>query len=80
MPLDRHTLNSNTMNNIKKITGFVLVGLIIITTIIAILGIWDVIVFEQALEKLLKSLLVIFIASAVVLFITTVLIKEENKN
>jgi hypothetical protein len=65
------------MNNVRKLTGFVLVGLIVITTLIAILGIWDVIELEEAVRKLLLSLLIIFISSAVVLFITTVLIKDE---
>lgn len=67
------------MNSFRKITGFVLVGLILIFTIVAILGIWDVIDLEQVMMKVLTSLLVVFVASAVVLFVTTVLIREENK-
>jgi len=66
------------MGNIKKITGFVLIGLILVTTLVAILAIWEVIDYKKVLEKLLGSLLVIFISSAVVLFITTVLIKEDQ--
>ena len=67
------------MNNVRKITGFVLVGLILVFTIVAILGIWGVIDLEEVMMKVLSSLLVVFVASAVVLFVTTVLIKEENK-
>jgi hypothetical protein len=67
------------MNNVRKITGFVLVGLILIFTIVAILGIWGVIDLEEVMTKVLSSLLVVFVASAVVLFITTVLIKDEVK-
>jgi hypothetical protein len=65
------------MNNVRKITGYVLVGLILIFTIVATLGIWNVIDLEEVLTKVLSSLLVIFVASAVVLFITTVLIKDD---
>ncbi len=67
------------MNNVRKITGFILVGLIVVLTVVAILGIWGVVDLEQVLTRVLTSLLVVFIASAVVLFITTVLIKEEQK-
>lgn len=70
----------STMNNIRKITGFVLVGLILIFTLVAVLGIWEVIDLQEVMVKVLSSLLVVFIASAVVLFITTVLIKDESKN
>jgi len=67
------------MYSVRKITGYILVGLIIVFTMVAILGIWDVINLEEILTKVLSSLLVIFVASAVVLFVTTVLIKEEQK-
>jgi hypothetical protein len=68
------------MNNIRKITGYVLIGLVIATTLIAVLGIWDLIEFEDAVRNLLLSLLVIFIASAVVLFITSVLIRDDKNS
>ena len=67
------------MNNIRKITGFILVGLILVFTTVAILGIWEIINLQEVMAKVLSSLLVVFVASAVVLFITTVLIREEAK-
>ena len=67
------------MNNVRKITGFILVGLILIFTTVAILGIWEIINLQEVMTKVLSSLLVVFVASAVVLFITTVLIREESK-
>jgi hypothetical protein len=66
------------MNNIKKVAGYILVVIILVITFVAILAIWDVIDYKKVIEKLLGSLLVIFISSAVVLFITTVLIREEQ--
>lgn len=67
------------MNNIRRASGYVLVGLILVFTMVAILGIWGFIDLQEILIKVLQSLLVVFIASAVVLFITTVLIKDDSK-
>ena len=67
------------MENLKKITGYFLVGLIILFTIIGILGIWDVIDLEDVIYKILMSLLIVFISSAVILFITSVLLNVEQK-
>ncbi|MBN1115866.1 MAG: hypothetical protein JXA77_01580 [Bacteroidales bacterium] len=66
------------MSQVRKIAGFILIGLILVFTGVAILGIWGIIDLEDVLLKVLQSLLVVFVASAVVLFITTVLIKDEN--
>lgn len=66
------------MKNVRIITGYILVGLIVIFTVIAILGIWNIINFEDVVNNALKSFLVVFVASAVVLFITTVLIKDDE--
>jgi uncharacterized membrane protein YccC len=66
------------MYSTRKITGFILVSLILVFTLVSILGIWGVIDLEDIMTKVLSSLLVVFVASAVVLFITTVLIKEDQ--
>ena len=66
------------MNNARKIAGFTLIGIIVIFTFFAILGIWEVIDIQKVAEKSLKSLLLVFVSSAVVLFITSVLIKDDN--
>lgn len=67
------------MNNIRKITGYVLVGLILVFTLVALLGIWEIIDLREVMTKVWSSLLVVFVASAVVLFVTTVLLKDEDK-
>lgn len=67
------------MNNVRKITGIVLVALILIFTSVAILGIWEIIDLQEVLSKVLSSMLIVFVAAAVILFITTVLIKEDPK-
>jgi len=68
------------MLTVKKIVSYLLIFLVLVFTVIAILGIWEVIDLDYVLRKIMSSLIVIFAASAVVLFIFAVLIKEpDNK-
>ena len=68
------------MSNIKKAVSYVLIAIVLIFTVIAILGIWNIIDLEQVMIKVLYSLLVVFAASAVILFIFSVLIKDDTQN
>jgi len=61
----------------KKITSYVLAALVVIVTIIAVLAIWDIVLLEDVMRKILTSLLVIFASSVVTLFIFNVVIKEN---
>ena len=61
---------------LKKIVTWFLIILVLVFTIIAILGIWNVIDVDDVIRKILSSLLVIFAASAVILFIVAVIGKE----
>jgi hypothetical protein len=65
-------------NSVKKIISYLLIGLIIIFTVIALLGIWDIISLEEIVRKTFMSLMIVFAASAVILFIFSVLIKDNN--
>ena len=67
------------MLTVKKIVSYLLIFLVLVFTIIAILGIWEVIDLDYVLRKIMSSLIVIFAASAVVLFIFAVLIKDPEK-
>ncbi len=69
------------MITIKKSVSYILIGLILIFTLIAILGIWGLIDIDlqKVMLNTLYSLLVVFAASAVILFIFTVLIKDDEK-
>jgi uncharacterized membrane protein YidH (DUF202 family) len=68
------------MNNLKKITAYLLVFIIIVMTILALLGIWDVINLENILKRSLTSLFVIFVSSVIVLFIFSVLIRDDKQS
>jgi predicted acyltransferase len=64
----------------KKVVSYILIGLVLVFTLVALLGIWGVIDLEQVMSKIIYSLLTVFAASAVVLFIFTVLIKDDTTN
>lgn len=72
---------TTTMNNIKKAVSYILIGLVLVFTLIAILGIWGLINIDlqKVMLNTLYSLLVVFAASAVILFIFTVMIKDDEK-
>jgi len=69
------------MGTLKRSVSYVLIGLVLIFTIISILGIWDLINIDiqRVMLNTLYSLLVVFAASAVILFIFTVLIRDDDK-
>lgn len=64
---------------VRKISAIALVALVLFFTAISILAIWDIIEIEQILQKSLSTLLVIFVSSAIALFIFAVLYKAEDK-
>lgn len=64
---------------LKTFVGYLLVSLILIFTIIGLLGVWDVINLHDVIGKFMMTLLIIFIASAVALFIFSVVLKDDNK-
>lgn len=66
------------INSIKKVISYFLIVLVLIFTIIALLGIWDIISLEDIIRKMFVSLMVVFAAAAVILFIFSVLIKDDG--
>lgn len=66
------------MNPVKKIVAYILIGLVLLFTVIAVLGIWEIIDIREVMLKVLYSLLVLFAASAVILFIFTVVMKDDS--
>lgn len=66
-------------SSIKKVVSYILIIMVLLFTILALLGIWEVIQFQYVLKKIFWSLFVIFGASAVVLFIFSVLINDPEK-
>ncbi len=67
------------MQSIKKVTSYILIGIVVLFTIISILGIWDIISLEDVIRKVLLSLFIVFVAAVVVLFIFGVLLKGHDQ-
>jgi len=65
--------------SIKKFAAYALTTLVLFLTIIALLGIWDVISFEDVMRKVLYSLFTVFLSSVILLFIFGVIIRDDNK-
>ena len=67
------------METMKKIASYVLVALVLIFTVVAILGIWDIIDLKNVMMNTIFSLIIIFAASAVILFIYTVFMRDSDQ-
>jgi heme A synthase len=65
-------------NSVKKVISYFLIVLVLLFTIVALLGIWDIISLQDIIKKMFVSLMVVFAAAAVILFIFSVLIKDEG--
>jgi hypothetical protein len=63
---------------VKKVISYFLIALVLLFTAIALLGIWDIISLEDIIKKMFVSLMVVFAAAAVILFIFSVLIREDE--
>ena len=67
------------MNTAKKVVAYILIGGILVMTIIGILGVWGLIDMQMIIQRMVFSLLIIFASSAVILFVFSMLLKEEQK-
>ena len=64
--------------SIKRIISYFMIILVLVFTIIALLGIWEIISLEDIIKKMFVSLMVVFAAAAVILFIFSVLIRDHE--
>ena len=64
----------------RKGISILLAVLTLFFTVLAILGIWDVINVKHIASKSLYSILVIFVSAAILLFIFSVLYKSGDDN
>lgn len=68
------------MITLRKLSGYLLVSIVFLLMAVAILGIWDIIDYEYIVRKTITSLFVVFIASAIILFVFTVIIRDKKDN
>ena len=67
------------LNQFRKIAAVLLALIVLFFTTISVLAIWDLISIEHILSKSLGTLLVIFVSSAIILFIFAVVFKGEGE-
>jgi predicted acyltransferase len=65
---------------LKKVISYVLIAIVLFFTVIALLDTWEILDLQEVGRKFITSLLIIFAASAVILFIFSVLIKDNEHN
>lgn len=63
---------------VKKIFAYSLSTLVLLFSLIAILGIWDIVDIEYLIARMFKSLMVILAAAAVVVLIFSILDRPER--
>ncbi len=63
---------------VKRIIAYTLSALVLIFSLIAILGIWDLIDIEYLISRMFKSLMVVLAAAAVVVLIFSILDRPER--
>ena len=62
---------------VKRIIAYTLSILVLLFSIIAILGIWEIVDIEFLISRMFKSLMVILIAAAVIVLIFSILDRSD---
>jgi heme A synthase len=64
---------------VKKIIAYTLSVLVLLFSVVAILGIWEIVDIEDLIARMFKSLMVILAAAAVVVLIFSILDRPERR-
>ena len=65
---------------VKRIIAYTLAILVLLFSIIAILGIWEIVDIEYLIARMFKSLMVVLASAAVIVLIFSILDKPERKD
>jgi len=65
---------------VKKIIAYTLSVLVLLFSIVAILGIWELVDIEDLIARMFKSLMVVLAAAAVVVLIFSILDRPERRD
>lgn len=72
-------MSESTFTSVRKIIAYILAGLILIFSIVAILAIWDIIEYRNLVARMFQSLMVVLAASAVIVLIFAILDRSSDK-
>ena len=64
---------------VKRIIAYTLSVLVLLFSLVAILGIWELIDIEYLIARMFKSLMVVMAAAAVVVLIFSILDRPDRK-
>ena len=65
---------------VKKTIAYTLSILVLLFSIVAILGIWELVNIEDLISRMFKSLMVVLAAAAVVVLIFSILDRPDRHN
>ncbi|MDF1572821.1 MAG: hypothetical protein P1P82_14525 [Bacteroidales bacterium] len=63
----------------RKVIAYILAGLILIFSVVAILAIWDIIEYRNLVARMFQSLMVVLAASAVIVLIFAILDRSSDR-
>jgi hypothetical protein len=72
-------MSEPTFKSVRKIIAYILAGLILIFSIVAILAIWDIIEYRNLVARMFQSLMVVLAASAVIVLIFAILDRSSDR-
>jgi ABC-type Na+ efflux pump permease subunit len=72
-------MSEPTYIKVRKIIAYILAGLILIFSIVAILAIWDIIEYRNLVARMFQSLMVVLAASAVIVLIFAILDRSSDR-
>lgn len=70
---------NSTSSSVRKIVAYILAGLVLVFSVVAILAIWDIIEYRYLIKRMFQSLMVVLAASAVIVLIFAILDKPERE-
>ena len=72
-------MSESTSTSVRKVIAYILAGLILIFSVIAILAIWDIIEYHNLVARMFQSLMVVLAASAVIVLIFSILDRSSDR-
>jgi hypothetical protein len=73
-------MSEPTTTSVRKIIAYILAGLILIFSVVAILAIWDIIEYRNLVARMFQSLMVVLAASAVIVLIFAILDRSSDRD
>lgn len=73
-------MSDSTSTSVRKVIAYILAGLILVFSVIAILAIWDIIEYRNLVARMFQSLMVVLAASAVIVLIFAILDRSSDKD